>query len=252
MMVQFLVLAKAPEPGVVKTRLCPPCTAKQAAAVAAAALADTLDTVSAAPAVRRSIVLNGHYSAPAGWRVVPQRGDGLAQRLAHAYADTALPDTATVLVGMDTPQLTRIHLADVVAALAHADAVLGPAVDGGWWSLGLRDPTHALVLRDVAMSTPHTGERTAAALRGCGLRVAWTDMLRDVDTAEDAWAVADAVPEGRFAASVRANVRHGLAAVGAGSSASGENGDGDGGGEKDGEGDGDGDRPDVGQQARQG
>jgi len=104
--VQLLLFAKAPEPRQVKTRLCPPATGRQAATIAAAALADTIEILDTTPAVRRTIVLSGQYPAPAGWHTVTQRGTGLAERLVHAYADTALPDTATLLLGMDTPQLT--------------------------------------------------------------------------------------------------------------------------------------------------
>lgn len=206
MKVQLLVIAKAPVPGRVKTRLCPPCTPLQAATVAAAALADTLDAAKATPAIRHTIVLSGEWSAPPGWRTVPQRGQGLAERLVHAFADTALRGTASLLVGMDTPQVTPALLAGAAARLAAADAVLGPAADGGWWVLGLRDPRHATALRTVATSTPDTGARTAAALRAIGLRLACAEELRDVDTAADAHRVAAACPDGRFAAAVRAQV----------------------------------------------
>lgn len=201
--VQLLVIAKAPVPGLVKTRLCPPCTPAAAAAVAAAALADTLDAVSAAPAVARTLVLSGQYPAPDGWRVVAQRGGELGDRLANAYADTTLPGFASLLVGMDTPQLNAGLLEAVATRLNAADAVLAPAVDGGWWALALRDPRHAEVLRDVPMSRPDTGQRTSAALRAAGLTVATGPLLRDVDTAADAWTVAATRPMGRFAAAVR-------------------------------------------------
>ena len=82
----LLVIAKQPVPGQVKTRLCPPCTPEQAAAVARAALLDTLDAVSRTPAASRTLVISGRHTPPAGWRVVAQRGVGLAERLAHAFA----------------------------------------------------------------------------------------------------------------------------------------------------------------------
>jgi uncharacterized protein len=206
MRTQLLVIAKAPIPGRVKTRLCPPCTPTQAAEIAAAALADTLAAASATPCARRTIVLCGQYSPPAGWRTVPQRGEGLADRLANGFADTARPHTASVLIGMDTPQVTARLLASVATGLADADAVLGPALDGGWWTLALRDPSHAEALRAVPMSTSDTGAATLAALRARGLRVRLTGPLRDVDTARDACEVADLCPGGCFAAAVRRHV----------------------------------------------
>jgi rSAM/selenodomain-associated transferase 1 len=203
MKTQLLVIAKAPVPGRVKTRLCPPCTPRQAAEIAAAALADTIAAATMLPNARRTIVLCGQYVSPDGWRLVPQRGDGLAERLTNGFADTAQPDTASVLIGMDTPQVTARLLATVAAGLADADAVLGPALDGGWWTLALRDPSHAGALREVPMSTPDTAAATLAALRDRGLRVRLTAPLRDVDTAADAWEVAAQCPHGSFAAAVR-------------------------------------------------
>jgi rSAM/selenodomain-associated transferase 1 len=209
MSVQWLVMAKAPAPGKVKTRLCPPCTPVQAARLAEAALADTLRVIGAAAAGVRTLVLSGSYPAPAGWRVVAQRGDGLAGRLHHAFGDTRRPGTASLLVGMDTPQLTPglVRAAATALTVARVDAVLGPAEDGGWWALGLRDPAHADVLRAVPTSTAHTGTDTIAALRGRGLRVGLLPVLRDVDTADDAAAVARLCLAGsRFAGAVAAHL----------------------------------------------
>jgi rSAM/selenodomain-associated transferase 1 len=210
--VHLVVLAKAPRPGRVKTRLCPPCTPEEAAHIAAAALADTMAAVQATPAVRRTLVVDADHPAPAGWSVLAQRGGGLGERLAHAFADTALPGVPTLLIGMDTPQVTPAHLTAAARLLGAAeakrrrsatDAVLGPAEDGGWWALGLRDPAHAVVLPGVPMSTAETGARTEAALRARGLRIAPLVVLRDVDTAADAWAVAARCGAGsRFAAAV--------------------------------------------------
>jgi uncharacterized protein len=207
MSTQLLLMAKAPRPGQVKTRLCPPASLEQAATIAAAALADTIDVLAATPAAGHTIVLCGRYPTPAGWRTVSQRGTGLAERLAHAYADSALPATASLLVGADTPQLTVDLLATAASTLDDgADAVFGPAQDGGWWALGLRDPAHGAALREVPMSTPDTGRRTLAALYARGLSVAMLPTLRDVDVAADAYAVAQLCPESRFAAAVRENL----------------------------------------------
>ncbi|MFI7539988.1 DUF2064 domain-containing protein [Actinoplanes sp. NPDC049599] len=188
-MTRFLVLAKTPTPGRVKTRLCPPWTLEQAAAVASAALIDTLRTVGAGV-----LVVDGSHPAPSGWSRVAQRGDELPARLANAFADAG--SEPAVLIGMDTPQVTGALLADAAERLREADAVLGPAEDGGWWALGLRDPAYATVLRTVATSRPDTGVRTLQALRGLGLRVSLLPTLRDVDTATDARAVAALCPAG--------------------------------------------------------
>ena len=100
---------------------------------------------------------------------------------------------------MDTPHLTPDLLLAAAAGLDDHDAVLGPAEDGGWWVLALRDPAHASVLRDVPMSTATTGADTLAALTAAGLDVGTTATLRDVDEVADADAVARLAPGSRFA-----------------------------------------------------
>lgn len=101
----LLVIAKEPLPGRVKTRLTPPYTPAEAALIAEAALADTLRTVLAVPARRRVLVLEGRPGPwlPPGIDVVPQCAGGLDERLAAAFAGCTGP---TLLVGMDTPQIT--------------------------------------------------------------------------------------------------------------------------------------------------
>ncbi|MEV4709464.1 DUF2064 domain-containing protein [Actinoplanes sp. NPDC049316] len=201
-MTQFLVLAKSPVPGRVKTRLCPPWTHEQAAMIAAAALADTLDAVSSVRAASRTLVVDGSYPAPPGWQSLPQRGGSLGDRLTAAFTDAG--GESAVLLGMDTPQATPSLLSDA-CDYAEADATLGLAQDGGWWVLGLRDCSHADVLRTIPTSTDQTGELTLQALRARGLRVRLLPVLRDVDTAADARSVATLCrPESRFRTAVEA------------------------------------------------
>ena len=82
----LLVLAKSPEPGRVKTRLCPPLSPAEAAAVAAAALADTLEAVHGCGADRKILALDGRPGPwlPPGFEVIEQRGTGLAERTARS------------------------------------------------------------------------------------------------------------------------------------------------------------------------
>jgi uncharacterized protein len=208
---QLLVIAKEPVPGRVKTRLTPPFSPDQAAGLATAALADTLDAAAAVPAARLVIALEG---APGSWRpagvpVLAQRGGGLDERIAAAMADAfaglAVP---VVLIGMDTPQVTPALLEAALRPLADgtADAVFGPAADGGFWLLGLRRPDPGLVL-GVPMSTAGTGAAQLARLTAAGLRVHHLPTLLDVDTAADACAVARLAPGTRFAAALAALTR---------------------------------------------
>lgn len=201
-----LVVAKAPVPGMVKTRLGARIGMEAAARLAAAALLDTLDACRAAFAECHLALdgdLDGAVGSDAlrrsldGWILHPQRGDDLGQRLAQAHADAAGAGP-TVQMGMDTPQLTTADLHAVAQAAHGGDAVLGPAADGGWWVLALSDPSAAAVLAGVPMSRRDTFASTRAALLAAGQTVRVGPELTDVDTADDAAAVADALTGGHF------------------------------------------------------
>jgi rSAM/selenodomain-associated transferase 1 len=198
--VQLLVLAKAPVPGKVKTRLCPPLTPAQAADVARAAIEDTLAAVRATPVQRRVLVVDGDLRAP-GFHVQPQSGGALDERLAAAFDDAAAHGLPALLVGMDTPQVRAAVLTAACRALLDNDAVLGLAEDGGWWALGLQRPDGAR-LRGIPTSRDDTGRRQAERLADAGLRTTRLPVLRDVDTVADARAVAATAPGSRFAAAL--------------------------------------------------
>jgi glycosyltransferase A (GT-A) superfamily protein (DUF2064 family) len=211
-----LVVAKAPVAGQAKTRIAEQVGSVAAADLAAAALLDVLAAVTSAGA-RLVVALTGDLAsaarpdavaaalAPAD--VFPQRGDAFADRLAAAHADARdLVGTgpAILQVGMDTPQLTPALLRASLRTAATSDAVLGPADDGGWWALAVRDPAWAEALRTVTMSRADTGERTLAALQAVGAHVTMLPTVRDVDTWADAQAVAALTPDTEFAAAVAA------------------------------------------------
>lgn len=207
----MVVLAKAPTPGRVKTRLCPPFTPEQAARLAMAALTDTLSAVGAVPLLARVLALDGTPAPPApGFTVLPQRGTRLAERIAAALDDAyAVTPCPLLLVGMDTPQVTPGLLARALHLLLRpgTDAVFGPAADGGWWALGVGCPDPRL-FHGVPMSSSHTGAAQYARLRAAGLRVAELPPLTDVDTAATAREVAAAAPQTRFAAALGTEEQH--------------------------------------------
>jgi uncharacterized protein len=212
----LLVLAKVPEPGRVKTRLCPPLTPGEAADLAAAALLDTLGAVCAVPGGSVVVALAGRLSAAVRAAEVAgalrsvtargQRGRDLGHRIvaAHRCAADLLPGRPVLQLGMDTPQVEPALLTEAAVPLRAClvDAVVGPAADGGWWALGLRDPRAAAAIAAVPTSRDDTGARTVHALRSAGLRVGLLPELTDVDTAADATAVARLAPWTRFAATV--------------------------------------------------
>jgi rSAM/selenodomain-associated transferase 1 len=193
------IVAKEPVPGRVKTRLCPPCSASEAARLAEAALRDTVDRARATSATRVVLVLDGR--PPPGLTdldVVPQRSGELGERLAGAFADVGEP---LLLIGMDTPQVSVELLDEALAGVRAGEAVLGPALDGGWWALGLRAcPPGAFA--GVPMSTASTCRHQLARLRSVGIDPRLLDELRDVDRWADALAVAGEAPGSRFAEAV--------------------------------------------------
>ncbi len=199
----LLVMAKAPAPHRTKTRLSPPCTPVEAARLAEAALADTLATVASVDAGRHVLVLDGDAGpwVPAGIEVRAQRGNTFNERLAAAFDDVGTP---SVLIGMDTPQVSAWELGAAIAALDHGatDAVLGLATDGGWWAIGFRERQPS-AFEGIPMSADDTGARQLKRLQSLGLSVTMLPRLRDVDRFSDARIVADQIPASRFARSVR-------------------------------------------------
>ncbi len=217
-------MAKAPVPGLVKTRLAVDVGDRAAADLAAAALLDTIAacTDAVGPARCRLALAGGLSASPhgdalardlAGWTVVPQHGDRFDERLARAHEAIAGP---VVQVGMDTPQITPALLRGLIEMLAGCgtdhdavheavhDAVLAPAEDGGWWALGLTTGRYGGLLRGVPMSTPRTYEATLSALRTAGLSTATARLLVDADHLLEARRIAAAAPYTRFARTLAA------------------------------------------------
>ena len=194
--VTMLVVAKAPVPGLAKTRLMKAMTADQAAGIAAAALLDTLAAVAATPAHSRVVAMTGNLADAArsdevrealrDFTVIEQRGDEFAERLMHAHHD-AYDGHPIVQIGMDTPQVTPTVLTSVSLALLDQPerCVLGPALDGGWWVLGVPHPRLTVCLLQVPMSTSDTGSRTRSALEEAGASVVLAEPMHDADELTD-------------------------------------------------------------------
>ncbi len=201
-MTTLVVIAKETIPGKVKTRLHPPLSLEQAADVAAAAIQDTLDVARRLPATRRVLLFDGNRRPDGSedFDVIPQIGGDLDARLGALFDEV---DGKTVLIGMDTPQVTVEALAPVFDAWTDdVDAWFGPANDGGFWALGLARPTGDL-LRGVPMSRDDTGAHQLRRLADAGLTVRLLPELVDVDTIDDARLVARAAPDSRFASALR-------------------------------------------------
>ncbi len=192
-----MVICKPPVPGLVKTRMCPPLSPDQAAALARAALTDTFVACDALAADRRVAVVDGPSAAgdlpdewiPSGWEIVPQASGGLDVRLAAAFDDVLRTGDRGVLVAMDTPQATPDQIQLALLALEAHDAVIGMTDDGGYWIVGLNAARSDAFL-GVPMSTGTTGAAQLERLQSLGLRVATVDQLCDLDTVADVSAIA--------------------------------------------------------------
>lgn len=189
------IFAKAPLPGLVKTRLAASIGAEAAATVYRDLLLRTLGIAAAARragivgAVELWMAPEAEPGALAGWAahldITLHRQDGvdLGARMHGALRASLAANRSALLIGTDAPDLDLAYLAEAAATLQSHDAVVGPAEDGGYALIGLARDVDAFT--GVAWSTPEVMAQTRARLASAG--VAWKELppLWDVDTAED-------------------------------------------------------------------
>ncbi len=185
--VRALVLAKAPVAGLVKTRLCPPYTAAQAATLAAAALADTLRAVARSAASHRVLVLDGRPDvvAAAGFDVIPQRGrrPRRANRRSIRQPPCVAAAAASRRDGHSPAHCRPARRRDGVrCSTAPPTPSSAQPCDGGYWAVGLRCSQRRRFPRRPDVSTVDV-PRPTRAVRPLGLRVVTLPTLRDVDDA---------------------------------------------------------------------
>lgn len=177
--------------GRTKTRLVPPLSPDQAAALYECFLRDTLELVRQVPAVQPVIAYTppsaGTYFARLApdFERIPQRGPDLGARLDHALTHYLYRGYSRVVaMNSDGPSLPLAYLGAAFENLGEeTDVVLGPSEDGGYYLIGLKHPAPRL-LREVRMSTPHVAADTMALALEEGLRVALLPTWYDVDDAE--------------------------------------------------------------------
>ena len=200
-MITALVVAKAPIAGRSKTRLVPPLSAAQAAALQGALLRDTVAACLGETADVRLLV-DDEAERLALATLVPdvpievQRGAGLASALAHGIEDH-LAGGAVAIISSDLPGIPRGAIAGAHAALeAGADVVLGPAMDGGYWLVAMK-AAHEEPFREIPWSTPAVWAVTLRRCREAGLRVHELEPWRDIDTYADLASCRDEIDPAR-------------------------------------------------------
>lgn len=189
-------MCKVPRSGASKTRLCPPLSPEEAAGLSRCFIADlaaSIDALSEEQNVQGLAVYTPAGSEgeldgilPAGFRRLLQRGEGLGERLLNATAD--LLDSgfhAACLINSDSPTLPPEILSEAVHALRRPDAsvVLGPAADGGYTLIGMRE-THGALFREIAWSTSKVLVQTLARAATLRLPVDLLPMWYDIDDAD--------------------------------------------------------------------
>jgi rSAM/selenodomain-associated transferase 1 len=187
----LLIVGKAPQAGSAKTRLVPPLSQADAAALYRGFLLDSVGLGLGLGWERVSVVHpTGHRQAlmeflPEPIRLFEQHGGDLVTALASAFeAHLAEGFDRVVLIGSDNPTLPRGPIDDACAALDEFDLSIGPTADGGWYLVGMREP-HLGVFENVEWSTPRVYVQTLGQAASLGLRVHAVQEWFDVDEPDD-------------------------------------------------------------------
>jgi uncharacterized protein len=200
-----VVFAKAPIPGQVKTRLCPPLTPDEAATLHGSFILDTLERTKAAVAKLRLSFDRYLACAPSstlvffqimeerqGVTLIDQVGEDLGARMGHTVESLlAKGYQRVIIIGTDIPSLPLDHYKQALTLLDSHDLVLGPALDGGYYLIGLKRLVPEL-FTGIPWSTELVLAATQAIAAKLGLTTALLPAWRDVDTIADVQALIDA------------------------------------------------------------
>jgi len=189
----LIIFAKAPIPGEVKTRLCPPLDHDEAASLHGTLVLDAVERAKGLPGASLYVagtpdlahpffkVMEGRYGA----KLLPQRGPDLGSRMKWAMQDAFEQGAQEVLLtGTDLPTLPRAHLVEALTLVKRHDVVLGPTADGGYYLIGLRKMVPAL-FDGIAWSTASAFAETKKKIEQAGLSLGLLPECRDLDTLED-------------------------------------------------------------------
>jgi rSAM/selenodomain-associated transferase 1 len=189
----LIIFAKAPIPGEVKTRLCPPLDPDEAASLHGSLVLDAIERTKGLQGVSLYVagtpdlahpffkVMEGRYGA----RLLLQRGPDLGSRMMNAIQDAFDQGAKDVLLtGTDLPTLPRAHLVEALKLVKNHDVVLGPTADGGYYLIGFRKMVPAL-FEGIAWSTASVLAETKKKIEQTGLSLGLLPECRDVDTLED-------------------------------------------------------------------
>lgn len=212
---EVIILTKHPTPGCVKTRLIGRLSPLEAATLYRACVEMTFSV--ARPLMERGVRVTVALSPdraqlgallPPGFRVVPQGEGDLGKRLARCV-DRSLEEGArsVVVIGCDCPYLQTSLLEEAVTILFESGrAVIGPAVDGGYYLLGIQRHVPGL-FEGIDWSTDRVGAQTTDRLVKAGCDVHKLPALGDLDEYDDLLKFAEATPGSDAEAALQAFVR---------------------------------------------
>ncbi|HEX7517089.1 MAG TPA: TIGR04282 family arsenosugar biosynthesis glycosyltransferase [Chthoniobacterales bacterium] len=187
------VMTKAPRAGQVKTRLTPPLTPEEAAALNTCFLRDTTVAISitAAKGIARGLVVYTPVGTeaiygnilPAEFQLVPQRGEALGERVIFAIEDLFRLGFASVcLINSDSPTVPQRAFTEAATILAQTEdaVVLGPSDDGGYYLIGLKK-LHRALFENIAWSTGRVLQQTIERALQLNMNVHFLPTWYDVD-----------------------------------------------------------------------
>lgn len=187
---QLFVFVKAPRVGTVKTRIAQTIGAERACAIYRELVETVLKNLSSirytqlrfSPDDSREEITRWLRE---DWKAEPQGTGDLGERLQSAFAE-AFADGAerVVIVGSDCPEVKTQDVRAAWKELRSHDLVIGPAVDGGYWLIGLRAPQPEL-LREITWSSDQVLAQTLQRAKSLGLRIQLLRILNDIDTETD-------------------------------------------------------------------
>ena len=194
----LVIFAKAPVPGQVKTRLCPPLTPDEAATLHGSFVLDTLERAKTAVGKLKLDMDRYLACAPSsghvffkimeerqGVKLIDQVGDDLGARM-HHVVETMFSRgyRRTIIIGTDVPTVPLDHFKQALTSLEDHDLVLGPALDGGYYLIGINQSVPEL-FSDIPWSTDQVLRLTQEKAAVLGLKTALLERWRDVDTLDD-------------------------------------------------------------------
>lgn len=188
---QLILMCKAPRPGSVKTRMAATLGPGRACEIYRSMVDTLLDQLEGVDSVELRFTPADASSEVASWkrrpswRLQPQGEGDLGQRMLEAQSSAFSKGARrVVIIGSDCPELVTADIHEAFQALQTSDLVLGPAVDGGYWLIGVTSVMPEL-FRDIPWSQSEVFEQTMARALALRLQVSFLRILRDIDTAED-------------------------------------------------------------------